>query len=195
MSRRRHKRSGERFVMLPHYMLKSLAWRTMTPNAKAVLLHLWERHNGSNNGDIVYAVRDAEDIGLSKDQASRALTELVERGLLQVARNSAFKVKTKEARTWTLTVEPVGGQSATKDFMYWSASQSRQCDRDDGGKFRTRSHQRDTRSHQRDRQAPNRAVHGRTSATLLIYHVYRFGLATRRRRSGRSAHRRKRAAE
>lgn len=61
MSRRRKRNgSGERFVMLPHYMLRTLAWLTLSPNAKAVLLHLWQRHNGSNNGDIVYAVREAE---------------------------------------------------------------------------------------------------------------------------------------
>ena len=55
---RRHKSRGnaERFVMLPHWMLKCPAWRTLSPNAKAVLLHLWERHNGTNNGEITYGV-------------------------------------------------------------------------------------------------------------------------------------------
>ena len=129
-----------------------------------MLLHLWQRHNGSNNGEIVYAVRDAEDegtgIGLSKDQASRALAELIERGFLRVARNSAFKVKTKEARTWTLTAEPVGDKPATKDFLYWSSAtpQSHQRDRQQAEKFKTRSHQRDTQYHQRDRGPENETI-------------------------------------
>ena len=105
MKRRKRRGGGERFVKLPHWMLKCPAWRTLSPNAKAVLLHLWEEHNGSNNGEIVYAVRssanidrrhltdgqkrdlvhEAEDedigIGISKDQTARALTELTRRGV------------------------------------------------------------------------------------------------------------------
>jgi hypothetical protein len=148
---------GERYVLLPHWMLKSPAWRTMSPNAKAVLLHLWERHNGVNNGGITYAVREGEDIGLSKDQTSRALAELIGRGFLKIARNSAFTLKTKEAREWTLTAEPVVGRAATKDFMFWPSAISDQhdipshkCDRPPVGKSKSRSHQRDARSHQSD---------------------------------------------
>jgi len=53
-----------RFVALHHWMLKSTAFRALSPNAKAVLLHVWERHNGSNNGQIVYATREG-DMGLN----------------------------------------------------------------------------------------------------------------------------------
>jgi hypothetical protein len=159
---RRHKSRGnaERFVMLPHWMLKCPAWRTLSPNAKAVLLHLWERHNGTNNGEITYGVREAEDIDLSKDQVSRALSELVGRGFLRIVRNSAFSVKTKEARLWALTAERIGDKPATKDFMYWSGPQprSRKRDRGHAGKSETRSHQRDTQSHQRDRAAGNETI-------------------------------------
>jgi hypothetical protein len=170
MSRRRRRGGGEQFVKLPHWMLKCPAWRTLSPNAKAVLLHLWEEHNGSNNGKIVYAVRssanidrryltdeqkrlahEAEDedpgIGISKDQTARALTELTRRGFLRVARNSAFTLKTKEARRWTLTAERVGDKPATKDFMYWSEGATT------------------PQSHQRDRDPAENLKHGRTSAT------------------------------
>jgi hypothetical protein len=54
------------------------------------LLHIWERHNGANNGQIVYAVRDAVQIGLSKATAARALTEAIELGFLRVTRSSSF---------------------------------------------------------------------------------------------------------
>jgi hypothetical protein len=162
MSRRRKRRGGgERFIMLQHWMLKCEAWRTMSANAKTVVLHVWQRYNGSNNGDIEYAVREAADpdtgIGLSKDQASRALIEAAERGFLRITRNSAFRVKTKEGRTWALTALPVGDKPATNDFMHWSsaASQSHQRDRDQSEKSKTRSHQRDARSHKRDCAAGN----------------------------------------
>jgi hypothetical protein len=126
----------------------------MSPNAVKLLIDLWSRHNGQNNGEIAYAVRDAEGIGLSKNQASRAFDELVERGSLKIWRASTFTLKTKEARTWELTAEPAAGRAATKDFMRWSA-QSQQRDRDGGGKSRTQSHQRDAQSHQWDHEAPN----------------------------------------
>ena len=49
----------ERWVGLPHYMLKAPAWRSMTPNAKALLIDVWQRYNGTNNGEIGYSVREA----------------------------------------------------------------------------------------------------------------------------------------
>src|SRR5215471_17061559 len=119
---RRRAHGGERFVLLPHWMLKSPAWRALSPNAKAVLLHLWERHNGANNGQIVYAVRDAAEIGLSRATAARALTETIEMGFLRVTRWSAFRLKTKEAREWEITCEPIDGRPASKDFMRWQGS-------------------------------------------------------------------------
>lgn len=140
---------GERFILLPHFMLNCPAWKTLPSNAKALLLDVWTRHNGMNNGEISYSVREAEEIGLSKDQAGRAFKELVERGFLKVRRSSAFTLRTKEARTWELTGERFGDNPATKDFMWWGA-RSPQRDREATRKNKTQSHQRDARSHQRD---------------------------------------------
>lgn len=137
--------TSDRFVLLAHYMLRSPAWKTLSPNAKALLIDVWSRHNGANNGAIAYAVREAEEIGLSKDQASRAFKELTERGFIKMHRASTFNLKTKEARTWELTAEPTGsdGQTpASKDFMRWAGN-------------RTQSHQQDGQSHQRDTSAPD----------------------------------------
>lgn len=176
---------AEPFVRLPIWMLRSEAWRTLSPNAVKLLIDLWSRHNGQNNGEIAYAVRDAEGIGLAKSPAARAFEELVERGFLKVRRASTFTLKTKEARTWELSAEPVGGKATTKDFMRWSA-QSPQRDRDGGEKSRTQSPQRDAQSPsgtvrrqtfetkgnqspQRDRRGRNRLVHGPPRGTLLIY--------------------------
>lgn len=154
---------GERFILLPHFMLNCPAWKTLSPNAKALLLDVWTRHNGMNNGEIGYSVREAEEIGLSKDQAGRAFKELVERGFLKVRRSSAFTLRTKEARTWELTGERFGDNPATKDFMWWGA-RSPQRDREATRKNKTQSHQR-------DRQRRKRPFLGLTSATLIIYHT------------------------
>ncbi|WP_225766991.1 hypothetical protein [Inquilinus sp. Marseille-Q2685] len=142
---------AEPFVRLPIWMLKSEAWRTLTPNAVKLLIDLWSRHNGQNNGEIAYAVRDAEGIGLAKSPAARAFEELVERGFLKVRRASTFDQKNM-ARTWELTAEPVGGKLATKDFMRSASPQ-----RDTNGKMKSKSQspQRDTQSPQEDTERPN----------------------------------------
>src|SRR6266446_6614469 len=102
MARKKHRKSGdyERFVALPHYMLRSPAWKTLPPDAKALLIDVWMRHNVMNNGEISYSVREAGQIGLSRSVAARMFLVLVQRGFLEVRRNSTFTLKTKEARLW-----------------------------------------------------------------------------------------------
>jgi len=119
MPKRRRGHRGERYIALPHWMLRSPAWRALSPNGKAVLLHLWERHNGSNNGQIVYAVREAAEIGIGRSNAAVALGELLDLGFLRITRDSAFRIKTKEAREWAITAEPIDGRLPTKEFMHW----------------------------------------------------------------------------
>jgi hypothetical protein len=145
-----------RFVALHHWMLKSTAFRALSPNAKAVLLHVWERHNGSNNGQIVYATREGAEIGLGNDSTARALRQLIEFGFLKVTRDSAFRLKTKEARVWALTAEPVDGRPATKEFMRFSPP---------GNK--TRSHQPYKQSHQPYRDPENSPKIGFTVAPAV----------------------------
>lgn len=139
------RRPVEPYVKLPHWMLRSAAWMTLSPDGKAVLIDIWRRHNGQNNGAIGYAVRDAEEIGLSKDKTARAIAQLVERGFLVIRKGSSFDLKTKQARTWQLTCEPCNGKPATKDFMRWSPTE----------KSRTRSQQRDAQSRPCDTRSTN----------------------------------------
>ncbi|MBP2294710.1 hypothetical protein [Azospirillum rugosum] len=137
-----------RFIALPHYMLKCPAWRALSPNAKALLIDVWQRHNGANNGEIAYAVREAEGIGISRSSASRAFGELVELGFLKQRKASTFTLKTKEASTWELTAERFGDATPSKDFMRWQPAQRTAVSNPTGNK--TQSHQRDPQSHQRD---------------------------------------------
>ncbi len=113
------KKTGERHIRLYHWILRSRAWNAASPNAKAVLIDVWARHNGANNGQIVYSASEAERVGLSKATGARALRELVELGFLRITRESAFTLKTKEARQWALTMEPVNDHPPTKEFVRW----------------------------------------------------------------------------
>src|SRR4051794_6489831 len=103
MSCRKFKGGADRFVALPHYLLKSPAWLTLPGDAAKLLLDVWKRHNGMNNGEISYGVREAEEIGMAKSVSARMFKVLVERGFLVVTRDSAFRIKCRDARLWRLT--------------------------------------------------------------------------------------------
>jgi hypothetical protein len=119
MSRKKKLNPGDRYVGLSHYLLNSEAYKTLDARAVKILIDIWKRHNGTNNGTITFSVREAAEIGVPRMVASRMLALLVERGFLAVVRNSAFTVKTKQARTWRLTAEPYAGAQGSKDFMRW----------------------------------------------------------------------------
>jgi hypothetical protein len=126
MSRKKGRKSpGSRYVGLPHYMLDCPAFKTLPGDALKLLIYIWKRHNGVNNGEITFAVREAGEggIGISKSVAARMLEVLIERGFLVIVRNSGFNVKTKLARSWRLTAEPYRDKPGTKDFMRWKPSQ------------------------------------------------------------------------
>src|SRR5882724_11778792 len=112
--KRRHA-DYDRFVGLPHWMLRSLAWAgregdddagvvavdPLPANAKALLLAVWQRFSGFNNGEIGYSVREAARLGLHRNRATEAFAELIARGFLRIASDSTFDQK-RLARTWTI---------------------------------------------------------------------------------------------
>ena len=142
--RKKHYTDYERWVGLPHFMLKTTNWKSMSPNAKALLIEVWARYNGINNGEISYSVREAKQIGLGRNMAGRAFQELIDRGFLCVGRDSAFTVKCRLARAWLLTAMPMpDGTPATKNYM---------TKQNVPPKNKTQSRQGDAKSRHRDRE-------------------------------------------
>jgi hypothetical protein len=106
---KRHDRTGrsttERFVSLPHYMLNSPAWRSLSPVARSVFIELAALYNGSNNGRIAMSNRIAADrVGCSKNTAGRALTELTQKGFVDRVKGGHFDRKTPHAAEYRLTL-------------------------------------------------------------------------------------------
>jgi hypothetical protein len=116
--RRRFRGCSERWVGLPHWLLNSAAFRSLPGDAVKLLLAVWRRHNGVNNGEISYSCREAAEIGLSLNKAGRMFGVLVDRGFLVVVRGAGFNNK-QLSRTWRLTAEKRGSEKATKEFMRW----------------------------------------------------------------------------
>src|SRR5688572_10341686 len=82
-----HDGKGGRFVLIPHAVLESPAYRMASLRAKVVLLMLCKRFNGFNNGKIVLSLREiTHELGNQNfNAASAALGELVAHGLIELA--------------------------------------------------------------------------------------------------------------
>lgn len=97
-----------RHIQLTHQLLESPAYRSLSPNARALLIELVMLYNGSNNGSLYLSVRDAAArLGLgSLKSAQEALDELQGLEFIEMVQDAHFKVKAAEhsrARTWRLT--------------------------------------------------------------------------------------------
>lgn len=104
----RNKNSQKRFVRFEHELLESSAYRSLTSNARSLLIELTMIYNGSNNGFIFLSVRDAADrLGVSDVNVARnAFVDLQQAGFLIMTQNSSFDLKYSEksrARCWRLT--------------------------------------------------------------------------------------------
>jgi hypothetical protein len=109
------------FVKLDDDLIDSEAWLHLSPPAFKLLVAVWRRHRGpANNGCIPFSIRDARKLlGCGPNQARKYFEELERKGFLRLTRESSFNVKTKLAREWEITAEPVGDSTPAADFKDW----------------------------------------------------------------------------
>lgn len=121
------KRKGKnKFIMIDGYIMRSVAWASLTPNDKAAYLAIKWAFDGLNNGRIGMGCRELADaLGTSKDTANRSLGNLQEKGFIAMTRASGFNVKNRAASEWRLTEYAcnVTGELPTKEFMRWNSSE------------------------------------------------------------------------
>jgi hypothetical protein len=128
---KRHNKTGrsasERFVALPHYLLRSPAWRALSPVAAKLLVEVLALYDGSNNGYLVMSARTAaERCGCSKDTAARAFAELQKLSFLELCIEGKFRRKDRHASEWRATLHPCDrtkGEPASKKFMRWKPAE------------------------------------------------------------------------
>src|ERR1044071_5096173 len=110
----------DRHVRLHHWLMASTAWRSLTCEARAVLVELYAHYDGGNNGRLFLSVREAaRRTNISKSTAATAFAALVQRGFIRPHVKGAFSLKQRHATSWILTEFAHGGHIATKDFMPW----------------------------------------------------------------------------
>src|SRR5262245_48044988 len=95
--RRRRRRRGpyaSAFVRLEKWVLDTPAYKTLSGGALKVLIAIWHRHNGNNNGQIPFSVREAEAaVPCAQNTARKFFAELQAKGWIRLRRASAFSVK------------------------------------------------------------------------------------------------------
>ncbi len=113
-------RNGPGFIQIHRYLLKSSAWLSLTPQARAVYIELAAIYNGSNNGELALSQRDAaRRCRIAKDTAAKVLQELIEKGFIAVVTGGSFGYKLRHATEYRLTDYEYGNKLPTKEFMNW----------------------------------------------------------------------------
>lgn len=103
--RNQHKRNPEQFIKVPHYIVRTFAWRCLTPADRATWLELAALYNGSNNGSIAASTRVlANRMNIGKSTVARALNNLETYGFIELVRRSTFqKNKDRTASEYRMT--------------------------------------------------------------------------------------------
>lgn len=109
------------FVRLHRGVTGSAAWRSLSCEARALLVEIWTRHNGSNNGRISFSHREArESLHIGGSRVRRAFDELQERGFIVARRKASFDWKQGggrgQATEWQITAEPCNSNPATHQY-------------------------------------------------------------------------------
>ena len=116
--------ASEPFIRLHRGVTGSAAWRSLNCEEKALLLLIWERHNGSNNGFIGLGYREAKDaLRIGSGKVTAAFRGLQERGFIVARTAGAFNWKVAagagRATEWELTTEPCGGEPPKRLYRDW----------------------------------------------------------------------------
>ena len=123
MSRRRKRKDwspANKFVKLDRALLECDAYRDLSSGARDVLHELMYRYNGHNNGSVVLSVRQAAArTNCTANTAMKRLLEVEDHGFARCSKKGAFKTKVRHASEWVLTMHPLDGEPAAKDFMRW----------------------------------------------------------------------------
>ena len=126
---RKGRNKSSRFVLLHTGVTNSEAFQSLSPEATRVLVLIWVRHNGSNNGRIAYSFREARNaLRAGSRKVQNAFKELQARGFLVCRTNGSFNSKVRagegKASEWEITAEPCDGQPPKRLYAKWSEKQN-----------------------------------------------------------------------
>ena len=125
----RSKGSSGQFVQLHDWMMNTAAWRSLTPQCRAVYVEVARLYNGRNNGSLGLGARDAaERANINKDTACSCFARLTELGFLEAAQLGKFNMNSRKVTEWRLTAYKCDRthKLPTKAFASWRPADSKQ---------------------------------------------------------------------
>jgi hypothetical protein len=124
--RKLNKRKDGHHVRFYDFMLNSLAYLSLSCQARAVLIEFGRVYDGSNNGRLGMSIRTlARRCGIAPGTAMVALAQLQDRGFLELVKQGAFSLKSRHASEWRVTMWPcnITGAAATTAFTNWGKNE------------------------------------------------------------------------
>lgn len=119
----------EPYIRLHRGVTNSAAWKSLSCEAKALLLEIWALHNGLNNGFIAFSHRQAQKaLRIGNNKVQRTFQELQDKGFIVAHYKGHFDWKVVagagRASEWEITAEPCEGKPPSKHYRNWSENKN-----------------------------------------------------------------------
>ncbi len=119
----RRKSRSEAHVRLYRHELNCPAWRTLSPEARALLVELRALFKPTEGNIVFLSMRQAQQrLGIGQRRVQKAFDELIECGWIKVHTKGAFSRKVRHATSYELANEATASPGAvpSKDYMRWN---------------------------------------------------------------------------
>lgn len=101
MKSRKQKSSSFIFLALPHKVLNSDDYLSLSPRAVKLLIDISVQYNGKNNGDLCICLSIMKTRGwTSNDQLKKAKDELIKKEFIKLTRQGGRRIPNLYAITW-----------------------------------------------------------------------------------------------
>ncbi len=112
----------ESHVRFYRHELQSVAWKTLNPDARALLVELRSLYQPSQGNLVFLSVREAMSrLSIGQRRVTAAFAALVERCWIKIDTVGGFHRKTRHATSFRLENDPTSapGAVASKAYMRW----------------------------------------------------------------------------
>ena len=117
-SRTANRTESGSFLQVPHELLNSVAYLSLSPIAVKCLFDIYSEYKGSNNGDLSCTIKVMKKRGWkSKSQLDKARKELLEKGFIVLTRQGGKNKCSLYAVTWKPINECAGKLDRQADIV------------------------------------------------------------------------------